>query len=80
MEKRTARCVAHGLCESLGAPITGVDGSEHRAQICLPNGIEFRIAEVGKGQCKIGGKIPIELHDGYAQFNEAHMGPNGVIG
>ncbi|MEM7223297.1 MAG: DUF1326 domain-containing protein [Pseudomonadota bacterium] len=79
MEKRTARCVARGLAESLGSPITGVDGSEHRAQICLPNGIEFRIAEVGKGQCKIGGPIPIELHDGYAQFNAFHLNRHGVI-
>ena len=26
------------------------------------------------------GEVPLHLDDGYAQFNEAHLGPNGVIG
>jgi hypothetical protein len=79
MENRTAKCIAHGVCESSGEPIIGVAGNQHRAQICLPEGIEYRVAEVGRGRCKVEGKIELELSDGYAQFNEVHLNRNGVM-
>nr|NIS43503.1 DUF1326 domain-containing protein [Desulfuromonadales bacterium] len=59
MESRTAKCVAHGLCEASGEPIIGVAGNQHRAQICLPNGIEYRVAEVGRGRCQVQGRIEL---------------------
>lgn len=80
MESRTARCVANGLCEASGEPIIGVAGNRHRAQISLPEGIEYRIAEVGRGSCQVEGKVPMELSDGFAQFNEVHLNRTGVIG
>jgi hypothetical protein len=80
MERRTGRCIAKGLCEVTGEPIIGVAGNEHRVQICLPDGIEFRLAEIGRGRCKIEGNIAFELSDGYAQFNEVHLNRHGVIG
>ncbi len=79
MENRTAKCVAHGLCEASGEPIVGVAGNEHRAQIHLPDGIEYRVAEIGRGRCQVQGKIAMELSDGYAQFNEMHLNRNGVM-
>jgi len=79
-EGRTAKCVAHGLGEASGEPIIGAAGNQHRAQICLPNGIEFRVAEVGRGRCQTQGKIELEVGDGYAQFNEVHLNRNGVVG
>ncbi len=80
MESRTAKCIAHGVCEASGEPIIGVAGNEHRAQICLPAGLEYRVAEMGRGRCQVQGKIELELDDGYAQFNEVHLNRNGVIG
>ena len=80
MENRTAKCIAHGLCEASGEPIIGVAGNEHRAQIRLPEGIEYRVAEIGRGRCRVQGKIELELDDGYAQFNEVHLNRNGIIG
>lgn len=79
MENRTAKCVAHGLCEASGEPIVGVAGNQHRAQIHLPDGIEYRVAEIGRGRCQVQGKIAMELSDGYAQFNEMHLNRNGVM-
>ena len=79
MDGRTAKCVAHGLGEASGEPIIGAAGNRHRAQICLPNGIEFRVAEVGRGRCQTQGKIALEVTDGYAQFNEVHLNRNGVV-
>ncbi len=80
MESRTAKCVAHGVGEASGEPIIGAAGNQHRAQICLPEGIEYRVAEVGRGRCRVQGKIELELSDGYAQFNEVHLNRNGVMG
>ena len=79
MERRTAKCAAHGLGEASGEPIIGVAGNQHRVQICLPEGIEFRVAEVGRGRCQVQGKVAMELSDGYGQFNEVHLNRNGVI-
>lgn len=79
MENRTARCTAEGVVEASGEPIIGVAGNKHRAQIRLPEGIEYRVAEVGRGRCKAEGTIEMELVDGYAQFNEFHLNRSGVI-
>jgi len=79
MEKRTGRCVAKGVGEVTGEPIIGAAGNEHRVQICLPEGLEYRVAEIGRGRCRIEGNIAFALSDGYAQFNEVHLNRNGVI-
>jgi len=50
MEKRTARGVAQGLCENTAEPIIDAGDDEHRAQFCLPKGVEFRVVEVDKGR------------------------------
>ena len=80
MESRTAKCTAHGVCEASGEPMIGVAGNKHRAQIHLPEGLEYRVAEVGRGRCQVRGNIELELDDGYAQFNEIHLNRYGVIG
>ncbi len=79
MEGRRAKVVVHGLGQCTGEPIIGVAGTEHRAQIHLPHGLEYRTAEIGRGRCDFNGKIVLHQGDGYAQFNEAHLGPGGVI-
>ncbi|MDH3413653.1 MAG: DUF1326 domain-containing protein [Gammaproteobacteria bacterium] len=80
MENRTAKCIAKGVVEASGEPIIGVAGNKHRAQIRLPEGIEYRVAEIGRGRCRVQGKIELELDDGFAQFNEVHLNHSGVIG
>ena len=79
IENRTARCIAHNLCEASGEPIIGAAGNVHRAQIHLPDGIEFRVAEVGRGRCQVQGNVAMELTDGFAQFNEVHLNRNGFM-
>ena len=80
MAGRRAKVVVHGIGQCTGEPIIGAAGNQHRAQIYLPGGLEYRIAEMGRGRCDFDGKIPLHLDDGYAQFNEAHLDRNGVIG
>ena len=60
------------LAEYRAEPIRNpVTGEEHRARIQLPNGFEYREAEVGNSAVlKVSaGPITFEHHDTYAQFN-----------
>jgi hypothetical protein len=54
--------------EPIKNPVTG---EEHRARIHLPNGFEYREAEVGNSTwLKVAvGPIAFEHRDSYAQFN-----------
>jgi hypothetical protein len=80
IEGRTATGISAGLFESKAAPIRNpVTGDEHRAQIVLPNGLEFTVAEVGSGTSTTEQPIPLSFADSYAQFNELHISQDGVI-
>lgn len=50
MERRTAKGLVEGLIESSAEPIrNATTGAEHHAQIVLPNGFEYTVAEMGSG-------------------------------
>ena len=69
-----------GIIEGRGEPIRNpVTGAEHRARIDLPNGFEYRLAEIGSGQTKATGTIELDLHNTYAQFAELHLSGNGIV-
>ena len=53
-------------------------GGKYRAQIVLPNGLEFTVAEVGSGTSTTEQPIPLSFTDSYAQFNELHINQDGV--
>lgn len=77
---RTARARVPGLIESHAEPIKNpVTGAEHRAQIVLPEGFEYTLAEMGSGTSKTQGPVELHFSDSYAQFNELHMNQDGVI-
>ena len=71
--KRQARISIPQLGELTAEPIRNpVTGEEHRAQIRLPNGFEYKEAEVGNAvrmRGMIGDKL-FEHQNTYAQFNE----------
>ena len=80
VDARRARLVVPGLVESTGSPIVDPhSGEEHRAQIHLPNGFEFTVAEMGTGQSRVRAGIELDLSDSYGQFNVVHMNQDGVI-
>ena len=71
-ERRTARLSLPGVAEYMAEPIRNpVTGEEHRAQIRLPNGFEYREAEMGNTTLlKVtAGAIAFEHRNSYAQFN-----------
>ena len=56
-----------------GEPIKNlVTGEEHRARIVLPNGFEYKEAEMGNTvHCRVNGveRLAFELKNTYAQLN-----------
>jgi hypothetical protein len=71
-ERRTATLSLPGVVEHRAEPIKNpVTGEEHRAQIRLPNGFEYREAEMGNTtRMKVtAGPIAFEHDNCYAQFN-----------
>jgi hypothetical protein len=45
----------------------------------LPNGFEYRIAEIGSGRTKATGAIKLDLASTYAQFAELHLSGKGIV-
>ena len=80
VDGRRARLVVPGLLETVGEPIHNpVTGMEHRVRIDLPNGFEYRVAEIGSGTTKATGDIPLELTSSYGQFANIHLSHEGVV-
>jgi hypothetical protein len=71
-ESRTAKLSLPGVVEYRAEPIKNpMTGEEYRAQIRLPNGFEYREAEMGNTTwLKVtAGPIVFEHRNSYAQFN-----------
>ena len=64
-----------------GSPIVDPNsGAEFRARIDLPNGFEYRLAEIGQGESRATAGLDISLAGSYGQFNVLHLNQDGVIG
>jgi hypothetical protein len=80
VDGRTGHLAVEGVMESSGEPIRNpVTGLPHRARIDLPNGFEYRIAEIGSGCTRASGTIELDLKDTYAQFANIHLSDKGVV-
>ena len=80
IDKRVADISVEGVGTLTGRPIKDdVSGAEHRVRIDLPNGFEYRICEIGKGECKSDGDIKLDLNNTYGQCCMLHMNGKGVI-
>ena len=80
VDAREATVNIPGMIRSTGMPMTNpFSGQPTRARIELPNGFEYTVAEVGSGNTKATGAIPLELNATYGQFCILHMNQDGVI-
>lgn len=80
IDGRTARLRVPELVEARGEPIRNpVTGDPQRARIDLPNGFEYRLAEVGRGWASTHGAMVFELADSHAHFAKMRMTGSGVI-
>jgi hypothetical protein len=80
MAARTGGFAVPGHLDLSIEPIRNpVTGEPHRAQIRLPEGFEFREAEMASGTFKGTGEIRFENAECYAFFTYVAYGPQGVI-
>lgn len=80
VEGRRGRMRVPGHVEMEGRPIVSpVDGSEVRAQIRLPEGFEYELADIGSASSRGTEPVAIELSDSYAQFAHLHLDSQGVV-
>ena len=80
VEGRKARLFVKDYIDAKGEPIRNtVTGAESRAQIVLPEGFEYTVAEIGSGISTTKGPVKVETKNTYAQFAHLHLNNKGVV-
>ncbi len=80
LENRTARMAAPGMFETTSEPIKNpVTGDPHRILVNIPNGFEYREAEIASAMTKGTGEIEFDIDPGhssmaYVEFTESGLG------
>jgi len=81
VDGRRGRLSVPGYVETTGEPIRNkVSGEESRAQIVLPDGFEYEVADIGSASSRTtGGPMQVDFSDTYAQFANLHLNSHGVV-
>jgi len=81
VDGRRGRLSVPGYVEMTGEPIRNkVSGAESRAQIVLPAGFEYAVAEIGSASSRTtGGPMHVDFKDSYGQFAHLHLSSHGVV-
>jgi hypothetical protein len=80
VEGRKGRLRVAGKVEMDGEPIkNAVNGGEVRAQIWLPDGFEYEVAEIGSGTSRSYDPMVLEHSNSYGQFAYLHLDSHGVV-
>ena len=80
VEARRGRIHVEGYIDTTGEPIRNmVTGVETRAQIVLPDGFEYIVADIGSASSRTQGPVVVEIDSKYAQFAHIHLNNHGVV-
>jgi len=80
VDGRKGRIFVKDYIDTKGEPIRNkVTGAESRAQIVLPGGFEYTVAEIGSASSKTKGPVQVEMKDTYGQFAQLHLNNHGVV-
>lgn len=80
VDGRAGRIFVEDYIETVGEPIRNkVTGQASRAQIVLPEGFEYAVAEIGSASSKTTGPVKVEMTDSYGQFARLHLNNHGVV-
>lgn len=80
VDARKARIFVKDYIDTVGTPILNkVTGAESRAQIVLPEGFEYTVAEIGSATSRTTGPLEVSLTDTYGQFARLHLNNHGVV-
>ena len=79
LESRRCNLHAEDIISTTTEPISNpITGEEHRATIGLPNGMEFREAEMASGSSKAMAAFKTNFKDTYAQIALLNLTPKGI--
>ena len=80
VDARRGKLSIAGAVEMTGEPLRNkVTGAESRAQIVLPAGFEYEIADIGSASSRTTGAMTVDLTDSYGQFAYLHLNSHGVV-
>jgi hypothetical protein len=80
IDGRRGRIFVKDYIETIGKPIVNkVTGAESRAQIVLPEGFEYTVAEIGSASSTTTGPVKVALTNTYGQFARLHLNSHGVV-
>ena len=80
IDRRHGRMRIENYVEMTGEPLRNkVSGEESRAQIVLPAGFEYEVADIGSATSRTTGPMSIELVATYGQFANIHLNSHGVV-
>jgi hypothetical protein len=81
VDGRRGRLSIDGYVEMTGEPIRNkVTGAESRAQIVLPKGFEYAVADIGCASSRTsGGPVEVDFGNSYGQFANLHLSSHGVV-
>ncbi len=80
VDGRRGRIFVKDYIETVGEPIRNkVTGADARAQIVLPNGFEYAVAEIGSASSTTSGPVQVTTKDSYGQFARLHLNNHGVV-
>jgi hypothetical protein len=80
VDGRKGRVFVKDYLEVVGEPILNKKtGAPSRAQIVLPEGFEYTVAEIGSASSKTSGPVKVETRNTYGQFARLHLNNNGVV-
>ena len=80
VDERRGRLSIDGYLEMTGEPIRNkVSGQETRAQIVLPAGFEYSVADIGSASSSVSKTMPLEMKDSYGQFAHLNLNSHGVV-
>jgi hypothetical protein len=80
VDGRRGRLRVADYIEMDGEPIRNkVTGKPSRAQIVLPEGFEYLVADIGSASSHTQGPVHVHTHDTYGQFAQLHLNNHGVV-
>jgi len=81
LKRRRARVAVGEVFETVTEPIRNpVTGEEHHAQICLPDGMEYKIAEIGSAAVnRATGAIKFDWPNSHSQMANVEHTDKGLV-
>ena len=80
VDGRRGRIFVKDYIETKGEPLRNkVTGAQTRAQIVLPGGFEYTVADIGSASSKTKGPVQVAMKDTYGQFARLHLNSHGVV-